>query len=145
MSALLAVPLVWLTLTDLGRHIIPDTASAAVAVFGIANQAMVAPDVLWITILTALVFLAVLWVGSEIFWRRAGVEALGLGDAKLISAAILCVGALQIWPALLLASLGGIVATLLSRASGAKRDSGVPFGPFLAYAIFLTFLISGAT
>lgn len=134
----LVPPLIWLTVTDLSDHVIPDAAT-----FGVASIGLIATfrreDAPY-TLALAIVMVGVLaWLGA-LYWRRAGHEALGLGDAKLIAAGILVVGAEAFWIMLLLASTGGCVAALTARQ---KAKSGIPFGPFLAYSIFITFTILG--
>src|SRR6185437_12694119 len=78
------------------------------------------------------------------YLRLAAIEGLGLGDAKLAAA-----GALPLdWPtlpiALLIASIGGLLA-IASRALGSRkmpdRVAEIPFGAFLAPAIWLAFLL----
>ncbi len=73
-------------------------------------------------------------------WR--GRTGLGGGDAKLLAAA----GAWLGWQALpwvvLAASLAGIAAALIARLLGhpVSRATALPFGPFLAIAIWLVWL-----
>jgi leader peptidase (prepilin peptidase) / N-methyltransferase len=136
----LAPPLIWLSVVDLDDHVIPDSASLLVAVLGLLNATFDNSPTLWATIGLAIAVLVLLAIAGEVFWRRYGYEALGLGDAKLIAAGTLVVGAANFWIMLLLAATGGIVAALLSKHG---RKSGIPFGPFLAYSIFLTFLYLG--
>lgn len=68
-------------------------------------------------------------------WRRwRGIDALGLGDAKLFAA----IGAGLGWRALpevaLLGALGGIAFALLARKT---RGDFIPFGPALALGAFV--------
>ena len=141
----LAVPLIWLSVTDLRTHIIPDSATASVAAVGVLHHYFVGSDDLMPDILTAAAVLIILWLASEIYWRKYTREALGLGDVKLISASVLCVGAPQIWQVILIASVGGIVASLPDRLNSNHPKSAVPFGPFLAYGTFIVFAVSGAS
>jgi prepilin signal peptidase PulO-like enzyme (type II secretory pathway) len=136
-TLVLVIPLIWLSLTDLRSNTIPDLASAWIASYGLLSLLSTSPEAFWITGVVALFLLLVLGGVSQIYWNRTGREALGLGDVKLIAAGTLVVGAQALWLMLLLASIGGIVAALLSPRS---RATGIPFGPFLAYSIFVTFL-----
>lgn len=140
----LALPLIWLSVTDFFFKIIPDSASMMVAVWGIAPHSQQSGRDHAIDLVVAIVLLVALWLASEVYWRLRGNDALGLGDVKLLAAGVLCVGAAEIWLAVLIATLGGIVSVLLSRFRATGPESGVPFGPFIAYGLFLTVMISGA-
>ena len=141
LSAALAVPLVWLSVTDLERKIIPDTANALVALIGLARHLSGDLTGLQIDLAAAIIVFLVLWIASEVYWRRNQKEALGLGDVKLLAAGTFCVGTLHIWQVILCGSVGGILAYYLARRGSRKVDSGIPFGPFLAYGLFLTFTV----
>lgn len=143
-AAVLAVPLIWLSMTDLEKLTIPDSASATIAVTGLVYQFQSDACGLLITLPLAMLLLLILWLVGQAYWRMTNTEALGIGDAKLIAAGTLCVGIENIWLVILTASLGGIIAILVARFSGGAKQSAVPFGPFLAYAIFITFLSNGS-
>ena len=139
--ALLAIPLIAASVTDLRAQVIPDWTSLAVAGLGLAAPVLGGwfPDP--VTFAVAAGLTAVLALCGEVFWRRTGREALGLGDVKLIGAGTLVIGADRVWSMLLIASAGGIAAVLLS---GKGRRRAIPFGPFLAYAVFATTAFRGA-
>lgn len=139
-ALLLTLPLIWLSLNDLDRRIIPDTASAAVAGIGIVGRVN-DPWAVGLTLMVSGAVVIGLVLAGGLYWRRRGREALGLGDAKLIGAGILVVGIDAMWLMLLLGSIGGIVAAVIAHRTG---DEGVPFGPFLAYSIYITFLLTGS-
>ncbi len=138
LAAALAAPLIWLSITDLGRHEIPDLATATIALAGAVFQwhlhGLTTPFLL--TILSATALTALFWGAGSLYFRRKGIEALGIGDAKLIGAATLCLGPGGVWAMLFLAASGGILALLLSRRRE-KAARGIAFGPFLAYALFI--------
>jgi leader peptidase (prepilin peptidase) / N-methyltransferase len=138
MALALAGPLIWLTVADAKALIIPDGATALIAVVGFTRLAMGDPDIFVpVELGAALVTLGVFWLIGEIYWRGHGQEALGVGDAKLLAAGCLCVGIAQVWLVLLLACVGGIIAATLSRRTEPSPRRGIAFGPFLAFAIFL--------
>jgi prepilin signal peptidase PulO-like enzyme (type II secretory pathway) len=131
--------LFWIAITDLRDREIPDSASLCVAVAG---------AVLWeggqswlvLNIVTAVCAVFGLALIGGTLWSRTGREWLGLGDAKLIGAGTMVVGADAFWIMLLLACVGAIFASLL-RSSRLEGDD-IPFGPFLAYSILVTNLIT---
>jgi prepilin signal peptidase PulO-like enzyme (type II secretory pathway) len=129
--------LIWIALCDLKSRIIPDPAQAVLAVIGLG---LAGEGNFLLTAGIAVGVAAVLAVLGEVIWRVRGLEVLGLGDVKLIGAGILIVGAESAWLMILLASVGGLIAGMLSR-EGTNRE--IPFGPFLAYSILLTFLLNG--
>jgi leader peptidase (prepilin peptidase)/N-methyltransferase len=145
-SGIIAIPLIWLSVTDLATHEIPDSATLTVALVGAAFQ--------WNLHGASLTFLSILLLAGALFallhllgqryYDRNRIEALGIGDAKLIGAGAICVGTDSVWAMIFVAASGGIAAALLAR----RRDStakGLAFGPFLAYSIlvFILFPISG--
>lgn len=138
LAAILAAPLIWLSLTDLSRREIPDTATATIAVAGAVFQWHLHGPALpfALTLAAAIALTTLFWVSGSLYFRRKGQEALGIGDAKLIGAATLCLGPTAIWAMLFLAATGGILALLLSRRRE-KTATGIAFGPFLAYALFI--------
>lgn len=146
-AAILAAPLIWLSVTDIEHREIPDTATATIALAGAVFQWHVLgptlPFLLLVTLAAALT--AAFWIAGGRYHARTGTEALGIGDAKLIGAGTLCIGAASVWAMLFVAATGGIAAALLSR----RRDpatAGIAFGPFLAYAVFIfvNFPVAGA-
>ena len=140
LGAVLMPALVWLSLIDLARHEIPDRATASIALVGLGFQWHLYGSGVdfWTTLLVALGLTATLWTLGAWFFHRNGTEALGIGDAKLIGAGTLCVGAGAVWLLLFVGATGGIAAALMAmRRDATSAAQGLAFGPFLAYAIFL--------
>lgn len=143
LAAVIALPLIWISHIDLMRQEIPDLATAIIALSGAVFQwhlhGLTMPFM--VTLATAAFLTAVLWWAGGWYFLRRGDEALGIGDAKLIGAGTLCLGAGQVWAMIFVAATGGIVAALLARWRGAARHDtaqrSLAFGPFLAYAIFI--------
>jgi len=147
LAAALAAPLLWLSVTDLERQEIPDAATATIALAGAVFQwHLLGPTLpFFLLLVCAAALTAAFWFVGGRYHARMGTEALGIGDAKLIGAGTLCVGAGGVWAMLFVAATGGIAAALLSR----RRDPtsvGIAFGPFLAYAVFIfvNFPVAGA-
>lgn len=132
--------LIWLSLIDLERHEIPDLASASLAFVGFFSVGLQNPALLPTHFLAGLIVCAILWLLGELFYRWRGNEGLGIGDAKLIGAAIVLLGPKQLPDLLLLATLGGICAIIIGQTKNEQPQQGIPFGPFIAYATFVLVL-----
>jgi leader peptidase (prepilin peptidase) / N-methyltransferase len=139
-SALLAFPLIWLSAVDLHRMEIPDVATLMIAGIGLGFWSS---DIYAISMNAAFGLAATLGLAGagRVAWSLTGREWLGLGDAKLIGAGAIVVGAEHLWVMMLLACCGGISVALFRRGRDDRRE--IPFGPFLAYAIFVTHLTAG--
>ena len=83
------------------------------------------------SVLGGTVAYGVFWAVGHVHFARAGREGLGLGDAKLFAAIGTWLGLAALPPALLIASLGGLVHALARRRSGKPE---IAFGPWLALA-----------
>jgi prepilin signal peptidase PulO-like enzyme (type II secretory pathway) len=140
LAAVLAIPCIWLSLTDLADFTIPDTASLIIAATGLAGQWIFHPADIGPIILVGTLITAVFWGAGALHYHMRGREGLGIGDAKLMGAGVLCVGPVAIWWVVLIAALGGIVAALIGRMRRPGPQTGIPFGPFLAYAIYIVFV-----
>ena len=141
LALVLAGACLWLSLVDIATLTIPDAATAIIAATGLAGQLLFAPGQAVLVTIGAAALTAIFWGVGAWHYRTRGIEGLGIGDAKLIGAATLCVGIAAIWWVLLVAALGGIVAVL---ARGGARGRAVPFGPFLAYALFIVYAVQAS-
>jgi len=76
-------------------------------------------------------------------WQRAtGVEAMGLGDVKMLAMIGAFLGWRQVWIVLFLASIAGaLVGVGLATLGGRSLKSKLPFGTFLALAAFVASLV----
>jgi leader peptidase (prepilin peptidase) / N-methyltransferase len=72
-------------------------------------------------------------IGSG-YHRRHGIDALGLGDAKLFAAAGAWLGWQALPIVLLIAALGGLGFALLTRQT--SRRCAIAFGPWLALGLW---------
>jgi len=149
-AALLAALAIVIATIDLEYRIIPDAANALMFAAGLVLVALEAfPGQLFWDLGDALLRSAaaggVLLALRYFYGWRSGIEGLGLGDAKLAAAA----GPFLAWPvlpvALLIAAFGGLLAVgaqaLAKRRRPLRRDS-LPFGAFLAPAIWIAYLIA---
>lgn len=120
-------PLAWI---DARRRILPDEITlpliALGVVFGVA-----AGEGVGRAAGAAAGYLALAGFGA--LWRRLrGVEAIGLGDAKLLAAIGAFLGVAALPEVAFLAALSGIAWGLVAR--GARLSAEIPFGPALALA-----------
>lgn len=131
--ALLAIAI---SVTDFVRYEIPDSLTAAlllcVVLFTFSD-----PD-FFLRVIVGITLGGVIWVAGGVLFRRFGQEFIGIGDAKLLGVIAVWTGPISVPDVVLLASLGGI---LLNLVAGTKHENGIPFGPFLAYAGYVTLFL----
>jgi leader peptidase (prepilin peptidase)/N-methyltransferase len=131
-----------ITKSDVETFEIPDWASIGVAIIGALAALSISLETFAIHLFSGVVVLAILWWAGGLVFRYLGREGLGIGDAKLIAAGTILLGPMILPMLILIASLGGIAAVLVTRLFGkAKQNPAVPFGPFIAYALFVLNLI----
>jgi leader peptidase (prepilin peptidase)/N-methyltransferase len=140
---------IWIACVDLERLVIPDLANIAVAVLGLAfimleTPAAVLVEELSDALMRAIAAGGLLFVVRFAFQRFAGKQGLGLGDVKLMAAGaiILTWGSLPY--ALVLAAVGAILVVVLRgirQGAWLDRETEIPFGAFLAPAIWAAFLL----
>lgn len=81
-----------------------------------------------------------LWSVYWVFKQLTGKEGMGHGDFKLLAAIGAWTGLHGILPTILLSSLvGAVVGSLWLVAKGRDRATPIPFGPYLAFAGWITF------
>jgi leader peptidase (prepilin peptidase)/N-methyltransferase len=129
--------LVWVSVSDLRTFEIPDFGLIAISIISLAYVFWVKPHVIILHVMTALGVMAFLWLLGEVYFRRTNQEGLGIGDAKLFAAGALLLGPSQIPELILLPSLGGIALHAISSMRRSSPQIGIPFGPFITYAIFI--------
>lgn len=131
--------LVWLSLTDIARYEIPDLCVLWVVCVGILH-------VLWSDkglaahLVTGAGVFAMLWAVGELHFRIRGFEGLGIGDAKLFGAGAVLLGPWKLPDFILLSCLGGVIAVAILRLRR-THPKGLPFGPFIAFGMYVLFLL----
>ncbi len=145
-TVVLTATLLVITVVDLRSFRIPDKLSLPLIVAGLAfawampdldRQATSFSDHLIGAILAFVLFALM----GEVAFRRTGQEALGLGDAKLFSAAGAWLGWQALPSVLLIASLSGLSFALIIRL--VKGGTAIAFGPWIALG-FLAVWLSAA-
>jgi leader peptidase (prepilin peptidase)/N-methyltransferase len=148
-SALLAGLAIWIAWVDLERLIIPDLGNAAMAALGVALVLSETPagariESLADAAMRAIAAGGLLFLVRFGFARWADKEGLGLGDVKLMAAGATWLSWTSLPYALVLAAAAAIlVVGLRSIRQGAwlARETEIPFGAFLAPAIWVAFLL----
>jgi len=146
-GALLGALMLAIAITDARRYLIPNELTAAAAALALLRAAAIGPDagawaVLWAVgraLIIALPLLA-LMAGYRA-WR--GRDGLGLGDVKLAAVAGAWLDLPALFAAIEVAALAAIGAYLLHaaiRRRPLKSTALLPFGTFLAPAIWLGWL-----
>lgn len=129
--------------TDLETQRLPNVLTLPGIVVGVAFSLWLPPGLGASLIGLALgagVLLAIRWG-----WARAtGVEAMGLGDVKMLAMVGAFLGWRQVWVVLFLASIAGALVGVALAVTGRRSlQSRLPFGTFLALAAFAASLVGG--
>jgi len=97
------------------------------------------------SVIGAAVGAAIPWLIRWAWFRATGVEAMGLGDVKMLAMIGAFLGWQQVWVTLFMASVAGaIVGVALLRGGGRMMSARLPFGTFLAVAAFAASLVGDA-
>lgn len=129
-------------------YIIPDTASLALAVVGLTLAVWGAPSSEWLGLLSdagarGLAAGATFWSLRALHRAWRGIEGLGFGDVKLAAAGAPWLAWGSLVPVLELAVVAALVGALIAArraAEGPRLDDLVPFGVFLAPALWIGFV-----
>jgi leader peptidase (prepilin peptidase)/N-methyltransferase len=126
--------LIALFVTDLETQRLPDALTLPGIAAGLAFSTVLPPGIQSSAIGAALgagLLLGIRWL----WWVIKRVDAMGLGDVKMLAMVGAFLGWEQVWLVLLFASLtGAIVGIALTASGGRSMQSRLPFGTFLAVA-----------
>jgi leader peptidase (prepilin peptidase)/N-methyltransferase len=122
--------------TDLETMRLPNVLTLPGIVLGLAFSVFLPPGIITSAIgaaVGAAVPFLIRWL-----WRRAtGVDAMGLGDVKMLAMIGAFLGWRQVWVVLFLASItGAVVGLAVTAGRGRSLRTRLPFGTFLAIAAF---------
>jgi leader peptidase (prepilin peptidase)/N-methyltransferase len=148
MGALLAALMLAVAASDFRRYIIPNELTAAAAALALVRAGTIGPDAGWEAALWAAgralaVALPFLGLMAGYRWWR-GRDGLGLGDIKLAGVAGAWLGLATVFAVVELATLSALGAYFLTgaiRKHPLKATAFLPFGLFLAPAIWLGWLV----
>lgn len=141
-TAFLGWTLLALAVIDWRSLVLPDILTLPLAAVGLATAMLIDTGLAWAHLLgVGLGWLSFRLIGA-LYAKLRGREGLGRGDAKLMAAA----GAWVSWQGLptviLVAALAALAAVGLLAAAGKRvgHATAIPFGPFLALGLWLTWL-----
>jgi leader peptidase (prepilin peptidase) / N-methyltransferase len=126
------------------RHwLLPDLLTLPLVIVGLAAALAFEPGGLTDRAFGAAVGYLALRFLADLYRKLRGRDGLGEGDAKLLAAAGAWVGASGLPQVILIAALAGLVAAAGLRLAGIRLTaaSALPFGPFLAFATWLVWLL----
>ena len=137
----LGLALLLLSAIDLDRLLLPDILTLPLIVSGLAYAG--ACHIGWPSALSGAAIGYGLIAALAWFWRyRFGREGIGLGDAKLLSAAGAWCGPTALPLILTLASFTGLFLIGLHslRGAGSERNLVLPFGPLIGLSFWIVWL-----
>lgn len=140
-SLFFALPLLVLTVIDFKTQILPDVITKPLIILGLLQAVFgIHTDIIQ-SALGAFAGYWILWLVNFTFRRLRGIDGMGYGDFKLLSA-IGAWGGIQIIPITIIMSstLGVFVALIIIKMSRSQFDAPTPFGPSLAFTGFIAFL-----
>jgi leader peptidase (prepilin peptidase)/N-methyltransferase len=132
--------LIALFVTDLETMRLPNALTLPGLAAGVLFSVFLPPG-LRDSLIGAAVGAAVPWIIRWVWFKVRGVEAMGLGDVKMLAMIGAFLGWRQVWLVLFFASLAGAVVGIALTASRRRSmASRLPFGTFLAIAAFVAAL-----
>lgn len=138
----------WLLLAlaaiDFRTFLLPDGLNLAVCLGGALMVALTRPGDWSMHLAGGVLGYGLLWTVEALYRRARGRDGLGRGDAKLLGAIGIWVGAAGIPPVLLIASLSGIAAALViswRREMPLSGQSAIAFGPWIALGGYLVWIV----
>ncbi|MGL4319706.1 MAG: prepilin peptidase [Paracoccaceae bacterium] len=137
--AVLTVVLAAIARIDLRSFRIPDVLSLPLIAAGLGVSLLRDTQGFADHLIGAIAGFAVLATIGAWYWRRNGVDGLGLGDAKLFAAAGAWLGWQALPTVLLVASISGLIFGLMTGQTG--RRNAIAFGPWLAFAFWLAWIM----
>jgi leader peptidase (prepilin peptidase)/N-methyltransferase len=130
--------------TDLETMRLPNVLTLPGIVLGLVSSVLLPPG-LMASVTGAVIGAAIPYAIRWIWLRARGVDAMGLGDVKMLAMIGAFLGWRQVWVVLFLASVtGAVVGLALMAGRGRTSRMRLPFGTFLAVAAFVASLTGEA-
>jgi leader peptidase (prepilin peptidase)/N-methyltransferase len=146
----LALLMLFIAIFDRRYFVIPDEISAAALLVGLCFAAVTDPDGAQDGVLAALgrggAAAALFWLVRFIYWRMRKREGIGLGDVKLAAVGGVWLSLSMVPVAVELASIAALGSYALQQGARGKSPRAfarLPFGQFLAPAIWFCWLFEG--
>lgn len=141
-GVVLAVALAALSAVDVRHYRLPDVLTLPLLAGGLLWSWWSDVTPVWWPAASAVLGFLLLAGIARLYRALRGRDGLGLGDAKLFAAGAAWLGAEALPTVLLWACVSALVAIAIAGARGGGISGGtrVPFGPFLAFAIWLVWL-----
>jgi leader peptidase (prepilin peptidase) / N-methyltransferase len=134
--------LIALTFIDADTTLLPDDITLPLLWLGLAFNVFGAFSPLKDAVIGAIAGYLALWSVYWLFKLATGKEGMGYGDFKLLSALGAWMGWKALLPVVLLSSVvGAIVGIVLIVLARRGREIPIPFGPYLATAGWIVFLV----
>lgn len=141
-TGVLGVGLSWLTIVDLRSLRLPDAGTLTLTAIGLMGTYWLDPlDLAWHA-LAALGAFALIAISNALYHSLRGKDGIGGGDAKLLMAAGAWTGPAGVVGVLLVSTLMALAAFAAAALLGWRidRETRLPFGPFLCFALWMTWL-----
>lgn len=134
--------LLMISLVDIRRRVIPDALNLGLGVAGFSTSLFVADAAPMGVLANAALYFIVFWLVRQGHYYATGRIGLGLGDVKFAGAAGCWIGFSALSVFIGIASVSALLFIALSRAFWPfPMDRHLPFGPFLSFALAITWLI----
>ncbi len=129
--------------TDLQTMRLPNVITLPGIALGLAFSLALAPGI-ESSLVGAALGAALPWLIRWVWFRATGVEAMGLGDVKMLAMIGAFLGWQQVWVVLFFASLcGALVGITLLALRKRSLASRLPFGTFLALSAYVASIVGG--
>jgi leader peptidase (prepilin peptidase) / N-methyltransferase len=132
-----------LALIDIRRGIIPDGLNLSIAGLGLVKAVTAGGSAAGIEAACEGAAIGLIfWLLRRLYFALRKIQGLGLGDVKFLAAAAPWIGIAGMPMLLLIATLTALVAAGGLQLAGRDmtRQTSLPFGPFLAIGLLLTFV-----
>lgn len=141
-SAVLGAGLIWLTIVDLRVLRLPDAGTLTLTGLGLLATLRLNPPQLSWHVLAAVGAFLFIALTNALYHRVRGKDGIGGGDAKLLMAAGAWTGPAGVVAVLLVSALTALTvfATIALLGWRINADTRLPFGPFLCFALWITWL-----